>query len=183
MVEQKSRNIIHTVQEYSKHLFRFIRGRVKTDEDAEDILQDVWWQFSNISAPESIKHVGAWLYKVAGNKIIDKYRKQSALYLEDFIIEDEDGEVSYQAILLSDMKTPEDERLKQLFWKELFAALDELPPEQRDVFIWNELEGMTYQDIIAKTGENINTLISRKRYAVAHLRKRLKVLFNELLTP
>lgn len=182
MTNKKGTYIINTIKGYGKHLFRFIRGRVSTDEDAEDILQDVWWQNSNVNSSESIEQVGAWLYKVARNKITDKYRKQHPLYLEDFIYQDEDGAASYQTILLSDMKTPEDERLKQLFWRELFTALDELPVEQRDVFIWNELESMTYQEISAKTGENINTLISRKRYAVAYLREQLKTLYIEIVT-
>lgn len=182
MTDKKGEHILDVIKEYGKQLFSFIRGRVSTDEDAEDILQDVWWQYSNINSPESIEQVGAWLYKVARNKITDKYRKQHSLYLEDFIYQDEEGEANYQAILLSDMKTPEDERLKQLFWRELFTALDELPSEQRDVFIWNELESMTYQEVSAKTGENINTLISRKRYAVAYLRERLKALYTEILT-
>ncbi|MGP8215431.1 MAG: RNA polymerase sigma factor [Bacteroidia bacterium] len=182
MAEQKSQNIIEAIQEYGKRLFGFIRGRVRTDEDAEDILQDVWYQLSNVAAPESIEQVGSWLYTVARNKITDKYRKQSTLHLEDFVYEDEEGEVSYKDILLSDMNTPEDESLKQMFWEELFKALDELPQEQRDVFIWNELDDMTFRDIAAKTGENIKTLISRKRYAVAHLRERLKTLYTEILT-
>ncbi len=182
MAEQKSQNIIQAVQEYGKRLFSFIRGRVRTDEDAEDILQDVWYQLSNVTDSESIEQVGSWLYTVARNKITDKYRKQSSLHIEDFVYEDEDGEVSYKDILLADLKTPEDEHLKQIFWEELFKSLDELPKEQREVFVWNELEDLTFREISEKTGENIKTLISRKRYAVAHLRARLKTLYEELLT-
>ncbi|HSY76042.1 MAG TPA: sigma-70 family RNA polymerase sigma factor [Bacteroidia bacterium] len=182
MAEQKSQNIIQAVQEYGKRLFSFIRGRVRTDEDAEDILQDVWYQLSNVTDSESIEQVGSWLYTVARNKITDKYRKQSSLHIEDFVYEDEDGEVSYKDILLADLKTPEDEHLKHIFWEELFKSLDELPKEQRDVFVWNELEDLTFREISEKTGENIKTLISRKRYAVAHLRTRLKTLYTELLT-
>lgn len=182
MAEQKSQNIIEAVQEYGKRLFSFIRGRVRTDEDAEDILQDVWYQLSNVNNAESIEQVGSWLYTVARNKITDKYRKQSPVHIEDFVYEDEDGEVSYKDILLADLNTPEDEHLKQIFWEELFKSLDELPKEQKDVFVWNELEDMTFREISEKTGENIKTLISRKRYAVAHLRAKLKTLHEELLT-
>jgi RNA polymerase sigma factor (sigma-70 family) len=181
MAEQKSQNIIQAVQEYGKRLFGFIRGRVKTDEDAQDILQDVWYQLSNVTDVQSIEQVGSWLYTVARNKITDKYRKQTSLHLEDFVYEDEDGEVNYQDLLLADLKTPEDEQLKHVFWEELFKALDELPEEQKQVFVWNELEDMTFREISEKTGENIKTLISRKRYAVAHLRERLKTLYSELL--
>jgi RNA polymerase sigma factor (sigma-70 family) len=181
MAEEKSQNIIQAVQEYGKRLFSFIRGRVRTDEDAQDILQDVWYQLSNVTDTESIEQVGSWLYTVARNKITDKYRKQTSLHLEDFVYEDEDGEVNYKDILLADLHTPEDEQLKHLFWEELFKALDELPEEQRQVFVWNELEDLTFREIAEKTGENIKTLISRKRYAVAHLRDRLKTLYTELL--
>jgi RNA polymerase sigma factor (sigma-70 family) len=181
MAEEKSQNIIQAVQEYGKRLFSFIRGRVRTDEDAQDILQDVWYQLSNVTDTGSIEQVGSWLYTVARNKITDKYRKQTSLHLEDFVYEDEDGEVNYKDILLADLKTPEDEQLKHLFWEELFKALDELPEEQRQVFVWNELEDLTFREISEKTGENIKTLISRKRYAVAHLRERLKTLYTELI--
>jgi len=181
MAEEKSQNIIQAVQEYGKRLFSFIRGRVRTDEDAQDILQDVWYQLSNVTDTGSIEQVGSWLYTVARNKITDKYRKQTSLHLEDFVYEDEDGEVNYKDILLADLHTPEDEQLKHLFWEELFKALDELPEEQRQVFVWNELEDLTFREIAEKTGENIKTLISRKRYAVAHLRERLKTLYTELL--
>ena len=181
MAEKRSQNIIEAVQEYGKRLFGFIRGRVKTDEEAQDILQDVWYQLSNVPNVDSIEQVGSWLYTVARNKITDKYRKQTTLNLEDFAYEDEDGEVSFKDILLADRNTPEDEQLKHVFWEELFKALDELPEEQRQVFIWNELEDRTFREISEKTGENIKTLISRKRYAVAHLRARLKTLYEELL--
>jgi len=182
MAEQKSQNIIETVQEYGKRLFSFIRGRVRTDEDAQDILQDVWYQFSNVAESEPIEQVGSWLYTVARNKITDKYRKQRTLNLEDFTYEDEDGEVSYKDILLADYNTPEGEELKRVFWEELMKALDELPKEQRDVFVQNEMEDKTFREMAEETGENIKTLISRKRYAVAFLRERLKVLHDELLT-
>jgi len=181
MAEQKSQNIIQTVQEYGKRLFGFIRGRVKTDEDAQDILQDVWYQLSNVTNIDSIEQVGSWLYTVARNKITDKYRKQTTQHLEDFVYEDEDGEVSYKDILLADFKTPEDDHLKQVFWEELFKALDELPEEQKQVFVLNELEDLTFREIAERTGENIKTLISRKRYAVAYLRERLKTIYIELL--
>ena len=181
MAEQKSQNIIQTVQEYGKRLFGFIRGRVKTDEDAQDILQDVWYQLSNVANIDSIEQVGSWLYTVARNKITDKYRKQTTQHLEDFVYEDEDGEVSYKDILLADFKTPEDDHLKQVFWEELFKALDELPEEQKQVFVLNELEDLTFREIAERTGENIKTLISRKRYAVAYLRERLKTIYIELL--
>jgi len=182
LTEEKSQNIVQTVQEYGKRLFSFIRGRVRTDEDAEDILQDVWYQFSNVTESEPIEQVSSWLFTVARNKITDKYRKQKPVHIEDFVYEDEDGEVNYKDLLLSDPTTPEDVELRKIFWEELIKALDELPEEQKQVFVWNELEDMTFREISEKTGENIKTLISRKRYAVSHLRKRLENLYTDLLT-
>jgi RNA polymerase sigma factor (sigma-70 family) len=168
-----------SIKEYGKKLFAFIRGRVRTEEDAEDILQDVWYQLYNTS--EAIDQVGAWLYRVARNKIIDRYRKKSPELLEDQSYEDEEGELHLKEILLSDPGNPETEYLKSLFWKELNEGLDELPPEQKEVFILNELEGLTFAEIAARTGENSKTLISRKGYAVKHLRKRLQTLYDDFL--
>lgn len=181
MSEQKSESVIQTVQEYGKRLFSFIRGRVKSDEDAEDILQDVWYQFSNALDREPIEQLSSWLFTVARNKITDRYRKQTMPSIEDFTYEDEDGEVNYKEALLADMITPEDNYLKEIFWEELTKALDELPEEQRQVFVWNELEDKTFREISEMTGENIKTLISRKRYAVAYLRKRLETIHEEIL--
>jgi RNA polymerase sigma factor (sigma-70 family) len=182
LTEEKSQNIVQTIQEYGKRLFSFIRGRVRTDEDAEDILQDVWYQFSNVADSEPIEQVSSWLFTVARNKITDKYRKQKMSHIEDFVYEDEEGDISYKDLLLADTTTPEDTELKKMFWEELLKALNELPQEQRQVFVQNELEDMTFREISEKTGENIKTLISRKRYAVAYLRKRLENLYTDLLT-
>ena len=162
-------------------MFRFIRSKVETDEDAEDILQDVWQQFSLMVDTEPVEQISSWLFKVARNRIIDSYRKKKPELLEDLIYEDEDGEVNFKEILLVDNATPETEHLKQLFWQELFNALNQLPEEQRQVFIENELEERTFQQIADNTGENIKTLISRKRYAVMHLRERLATLYHEII--
>lgn len=168
-----------SIKEYGKKLFAFIRGRVRTEEDAEDILQDVWYQLYNTS--EAIDQVGAWLYRVARNKIIDRYRKKSPELLDDQGYEDEEGELHLKEILLADPGNPETEYLKSLFWKELNEGLNELPKEQKEVFILNELEGLTFAEIAARTGENIKTLISRKGYAVKHLRTRLQTLYDDFL--
>lgn len=174
-------NIIGTVKEYGRRLFGFIRGRVSSDEDAEDILQDVWYQFANVPETETIDQISGWLFRVARNKITDKYRKKTTELLEDYAFEDEDGLTDYRDILMAESSSPETEQLRQLFWEQLFRALDELPEAQRQVFIWNELEERTFQDIADSTGENIKTLISRKRYAVQHLRRRLEALYREFL--
>jgi len=175
-------DIIQTVQDYGNRLFSFIRNRVKSDEDAQDILQDVWYRLSNVNEAEPIEQVGSWLFTVARNRITDMYRKQKPSSLDDFVYEDEDGEINYKDILLSDFKSPEDEELKKMFWDEFSKALDELPPEQKDAFIQNEMEDKTFREIAEKSGESIKTLISRKRYAVLHLRKKLDSLYKELIT-
>jgi RNA polymerase sigma factor (sigma-70 family) len=174
-------NIIQTIKEFSQQLFGFIRSRVGTDEDAEDILQDVWYQFSNQPEPDTIGSISGWLYKVARNKITDSFRKKKNELLEDYTYEDEDGSLYLPDLLLEDINTPETEHLKNIFWKELFAALEELPEKQRQVFIWNELEDMTLQEIADAEEENLKTIISRKRYAVLHLRKRLENIYNDII--
>ncbi len=179
MVQSGTYSIGDSVKEYGKRLFAFIRGKVNTDEDAQDILQDVWFQLSNTT--EIIDQVGAWLYRVARNKIIDRYRKNNPESLEDYAYENEDGELNFKEILLADTNNPEMQYLKNLFWEQLNEGLMELPSEQREIFILNELEGRTFAEIAAQTGENIKTLISRKGYAVKHLRKRLRILYDEFI--
>lgn len=181
MTERKKQNIIHNVKEYGNKLFHFIRNKVHTDEEAEDILQDVWYQFSNVSSTQTIEQVSGWLYAVAKNKITDKYRKQKTALLEDEVYEDEEGELHFKEILLSGDDDAEALALKKLFWQQLKEALNELPENQQQVFILNEMEGMTLQLIADKSGENIKTITSRKGYAVKHLRRRLQFLYNELL--
>ncbi len=182
MADQRRQNIIQAVRDYGKRLFYFIRGRVNTDEDAEDILQDVWYQFSNVLDTEPIEQTSAWLFRVARNRIIDKYRKHRTASLEEEMFgEDEEDNFSFREILLAENSTPETEHLRNIFWQQLFAALDELPEEQRQVFVWNELEDVPFHSIAERTGEKINTLISRKRYAVLHLRKRLEQLYKEII--
>jgi RNA polymerase sigma factor (sigma-70 family) len=175
-------DIIQAVQDYGNRLFSFIRNRVKSDEDAQDILQDVWYRLSNVNEAEPIEQVGSWLFTVARNRITDMYRKQKPSSLDDFVYEDEDGEINYKDILLSDFKSPEDEDLKKIFWDEFSKALDELPIEQKEAFVQNELEDKTFREMAEKSGASIKTLISRKRYAVLHLRKKLDSLYTELLT-
>ncbi len=171
---QRQQTIKQAVQHYGKRLFDFIRSRVKNDEDAEDILQDVWFQLSSVMETEPIGQLNAWLYRVSRNRIVDKYRKQTTLPLEDLLYEDEDGEMIFPENLFTESDKAETDFDKALFMDSLFKALDEIPQKQRDVFVWNELEDLTLQQIADKTGENIKTIISRKRYAVSHLREKLQ---------
>ena len=174
MAQQKQQSIKQAVQDYGKRLFGFIRSRVKNDEDAKDILQDVWYQLSSIVDTETIEQIGSWLFRVSRNKIVDKSRKQSTLSLDEMVYEDEEGEMIFPEALFMDSSDPETEFDRAYFKESLFKALNELPEKQRDVFVWNELEDMTLQEIADKTGDNIKTIISRKRYAVVHLRERLQ---------
>jgi RNA polymerase sigma factor (sigma-70 family) len=181
MAEKPGQKIIQTVKDYGKRLFGFIRGRVKSDEDAEDILQEVWYQLSNVVDVNEIDQMSGWLFQVARNKIIDKYRKKTPDSLDGMLYEDEEGEFTLKSILLADDTNPETEYLREVFWAELFAALEELPENQRQVFIWNELEDMTLQQIADQTGSTLKTIISRKGYAVKHLRQRLEDVYNDFL--
>lgn len=182
MPEDKNSQIIHTIKAYGKSLLSFIRRRVKNDADAEDILQDVWYQFSSVINSEPIEQTSAWLYRVARNKITDKHKKKTETLFDDMLAtgEDEEETENFKAILFAETSTPETEYLRSLFWEELFLALDELPDEQKQVFIWQELDDIPFEEIAKRTGQNINTLVSRKRYAVLHLRKRLKQLYLEI---
>ncbi len=181
MAVDRSNNITQTIKEYSRRLLGFIKQRVSGNEDAEDILQDVFYQFAGSTEP--IEQVGSWLFTVARNKITDRYRKHKLPLADDIfgVTEADDESFDWKEILLAANTNPETEYLRNLFWEELQFALDELPAEQREVFVQNEIEGIAFKEIAAQTGVSVATLISRKRYAVLHLRERLLVLKNELL--
>ncbi len=176
---QRQQSIQDAVQNYGKRLFSFIRSRVKNDQDAEDILQDVWSQLISIIDTEPIGLLSSWLYRVSRNRIVDKKRKRKTQSLEDLAYQDKGGEMVFPEALLLDERNPENEFERAYFRELFFKALSELPVKQREVFVWNELEDLTLQQIADKTGESIKTIISRKRYAVAHLRERLQILYDE----
>lgn len=182
MPQKEKENIIsQTVLSYGGKLMSFIRPKVKNTEDAEDILQEVWYQFSSLTNLSEIVNVGGWLYRVTANKITDKYRKKKTENLEDFVYEDEDGTFSIKDILLlDDSAGPEVKMFQDEIWKKLFDALEELPEKQRLVYTENELNDKTLQQIADEQGENIKTIISRKNYAMKHLRNRLRQLYEDL---
>ena len=181
MSDEKRFSITETVQQFGKKLFGFVRGKVKTTEEAEDILQDVWYQFSKLTNLEDLENVSAWLYRVAQNRVTDNYRKKKTENLEDFTYENDENEISFKEILLLDETANSELAIfKEQFWNELMEALEELPENQREVFVLNEIEDFTLQEIANKKGENLKTIISRKGYAVKHLRKKLQHLYNEL---
>jgi RNA polymerase sigma factor (sigma-70 family) len=178
---RQQNNIIQTIRSYGSQLFGFIRSRVNSNEDAEDILQDVWYQLSNQPAIEEIESMSGWLYRVAKNKISDRFRRRKTELLDDSVLTGEENDFHLAGILLAETDDPETKNFQQLFWEALFAALDELPLNQREVFILNELEDMTLQQIANLRGEKLKTIISRKRYAVQRLRNRLEELYNEFM--
>lgn len=178
--QKRERRISNAVGKYGQRLLGFIRNRVPSNADAEDIAQEVWYQFSRVVDLDSIEQVSGWLFRVARNQVTDNYRRKKNTNYEDIddLAQEIEGPFDEH---LSDILQSEDEALKELFWKELFAALEELPEKQRQVFVWNELENETFQEIADRTGENIKTLISRKRYAVQFLRTRLEILYQEII--
>ena len=181
--EQKTKSISNTIQEFGERLFGFVRKKVKSTEDAEDILQEVWFQLSNLSDIAEVENVSAWLYEVARNKITDKARKKKNELLEDYSYETEEGEFNFKEILLlDDTNNPDLTFFKELFWKEFQQAINELPPNQKDVFILNEIEDLTLQQIADQQGENLKTIISRKGYAIRHLRNKLGYLYKEMIS-
>jgi RNA polymerase sigma factor (sigma-70 family) len=182
MPAPSGKNIASVIGRFGKRLLGFIRRRVASEADAEDILQDVWYQLTMAVDTTPIEQMSGWLFSVARNKIIDRYRKKQPESLDRLTEMAEEERGSDLAGLWPDNgRGPEDANLRELFWKVLQEALDELPEEQRAVFIWNELGDLSFRDIAALTGENVNTLISRKRYAVLHLRERLLTLYHDII--
>lgn len=183
MSQHERENIIsQAVKNYGGKLMSFVRPKVKNTEDAEDILQEVWYQFSNVTNLGEIVNVGSWLYKVSQNKIIDRYRKKTTENLEDFTYEDDDGSLVIRDILLADeSSSPELKIFQDEVWKELFKALDDMPEKQRYVFVENELNARTLSEIATELDENLKTIISRKQYAVKFLRTRLQKLYDDLI--
>jgi RNA polymerase sigma factor (sigma-70 family) len=178
---ESSKNIVKALGDYGKGLFNFIRKKVANEADAEDVFQDVWCQLSNIDDADKILQLRGWLFKVARNKIIDKGRKKAEQLIDDLVDNGDEEDNNFVDILLPENDDPESLYLKDLFWEELFEALDELPEKQKQVFIWNELEDKTLQQIADETGEKLKTIISRKGYAVKYLRRRLQTLYDEFL--
>lgn len=181
MSSSPNRNIAAVIQQYGKRLMSFIRKRVKIEADAEDILQDVFYQLAGNTEP--IEQISAWLFRVTRNKITDKQRRRKTELIDDLYYPDDNDDTfsSWAELLLDKGNNPELEQVKNMFWETLQQALDELPEEQRMVFVLNEMEDVPFRVISANTGVPVNTLLSRKRYAVLHLREKLDWLKEEIL--
>ena len=181
MAADKNKTLTESIKAYSRRLLGFIKQRVSSNEDAEDILQDVFYQFAGNTEP--IEQVTSWLFTVARNKITDRYRKQQLPLIDDLQPEtvNEDEAFDWKDLVPAGNDSPETVYLRNLFWEELQQALNELPAEQREAFIKNEMEDISFKDMSEATGVSVATLISRKRYAVLYLRERLQGLKDELL--
>ncbi|MBK1440448.1 RNA polymerase sigma factor [Parapedobacter sp. ISTM3] len=179
MTQEKQSKITATITSHRNGLLGFIRKYVNNDADAEDILQDVWYQLSAVINTRPVEQMGAWLYRVARNKIIDKRRKKSEVPLK-YQANGEEDAVQAVGSMVTD-SNPETAYRERVIWQRFYAALDELPPAQRDVFVWHELECIPFAEIAEFTGEPVGKLVSRKHHAVLHLRKQLKIFYDELI--
>ncbi|WP_176135306.1 RNA polymerase sigma factor [Paraburkholderia atlantica] len=176
-------DIAATVVRERTRLVNFIRRRIRDPDDAEDILQDVFHEFVQAyRLPAPIEQASAWLVRAARNRIIDRFRKKKEQPLTDLFEADEDASSEYRLDLAlpAHEAGPEALYARAVLLKALQDALDELPPNQREVFIAHELEGRSFKDMVAESGVALNTLLARKRYAVLHLRARLQAIYDEL---
>jgi RNA polymerase sigma factor (sigma-70 family) len=184
MTVDQDRRISATVEKERSRLRNFIRRRVPDEGDAEDILQDVFYELVEAyRLMKPVEQVSAWLFRVARNRIIDRFRKKKPeASVDDEVAgsKDRDGEVrTLEDLLPSPDAGPDAVFARNVLLDELEAALDELPEEQREVFIAHEVEGLSFKEIAAETGRPVNTLLSRKHYAVVHLRQRLQAIYDE----
>ncbi len=167
-----------------KKFLGFIRQRVRSAEEAEDILQDVFTNVlsasHNVSKP--IENIASWVFTAVRNRIIDSYRKKRAETFSDMQLpgQSDDGSDSFESFISDYSTSPETELMRKTIWEAVLEGLDELPAEQREVFVKNEFEGIPFRQIADDTGVNINTLLARKRYAVLHLRKRLQEMYDTI---
>jgi RNA polymerase sigma factor (sigma-70 family) len=177
---EQDRRIADVVSRERSRLLNFIRRRVPDPRDAEDILQEVFYELveaNRLLMP--IDHITGWLFRVARNRITDLFRRKKVERFGDAAGEDEDR-LPLEDLLPSPDAGPEALYLRRVLIDELELAVHELPKEQRDVFVAHEMEGRSFKEMAAATGVSVNTLLSRKRYAVRHLRARLRTVYDEL---
>jgi len=182
MAREQDLRISEVVRREQSRLRNFIRRRVSDPGDADDILQDVFYRLveaNRLLMP--IDHVTGWLFRVARNRIADLFRKKKPDRFTDAAVVNEDDElVPLEELLPSSDAGPEALYARSVLLDEIEMAIDELPEEQRDVFVGHELEGRSFKEMAAETGVSVNTLLSRKRYAVQHLRERLQSIYDEV---
>jgi RNA polymerase sigma factor (sigma-70 family) len=180
------KSVSEVFTEYRKRLLDFIRLRVSRIEDAEDILQDLFYQFARVNAlANPVEQTAAWLYHAARNRIIDAYKKKKDIPFSVFAgsdnSDDDDGLSGFIDILSADETTPETEMLRSFVWDAIKNAINELPETQRNIFIQTEFEGLPVKEIAEKTGIPVNTLLSRKHYAIKHLREKLREIYTDMV--
>ena len=181
MPSDQDRRISEVVNREGSRLRNFIRRRVADPRDVEDILQDVFSELVEANRMlMPIDHVTGWLFRVARNRITDLFRKRRPERFGDRAVVDGDDDLQLEELLPSPDGGPDAEYARTVLLDALADALDELPPEQREVFIAHEFDGESFKDLSARTGVSVNTLLSRKRYAVMHLRKRLQGIYDDL---
>jgi RNA polymerase sigma factor (sigma-70 family) len=179
LMREQNKQVAETVTRERGRLSNFIRRRVADPADAEDILQDVFYAFVEAyRLPDPLEQVGAWLFRVARNRIIDRFRRKRAEPLVD-APSGTDEESWLETVLPSPDAGPEAAYARKVLLEELYAALDDLPEQQRAVFIAHEVEGRSFKTLAAESGVPLNTLLARKRYAVLHLRARLQTIYDE----
>lgn len=178
---KQNQHISEVIQRERRRLFQFIRKRVGDEGDAEDILQDVFYELTEAyRLLKPIEQVGSWLYRVARNRIIDRFRKGRLVSGgEGPLNGGERGALPVEDLLPSPDAGPEALYARSVLLEELNAAIEELPKEQRDVFIAHEIEGRSFKQLADETGLSINTLLSRKHYAVRQLRRRLQAIYRD----
>jgi RNA polymerase sigma factor (sigma-70 family) len=181
MSEEQNRRLAATMEREQTRLRNFIRKRVFDETEAEDILQDVFYELVRAyRLMKPVEQVGAWLFRVARNRIIDRFRKRRPESVSSQAANGEDGEpMLWEDLLPSPDAGPEAAYAREVLLEQLEAALDELPDEQREVFVAHEIEGRSFNELAAETGLSVNTLLSRKHYAVLHLRRRLQAIYDE----
>ena len=184
-MSNQDETILQAVRLYRKRLYDFIRLRVKEAADAEDILQDVFYELtSSYRVLQPVEQMAAWLFRVARNKITDRYRKHKPLLYDDLVPESQQEDGDHYRFLEELLGAGDDPGFKhgdnELIREMVLKALAELPAEQRDVFVRHEIDQQSFKEISDQTGVQINTLLSRKHYAVKYLRKRLQALHREI---
>jgi RNA polymerase sigma factor (sigma-70 family) len=179
---EQDRQIADAVARERPRLRNFIRRRVIDQDEADDILQDVFEELVEAwRLPDPIEQVGAWLFRVARNRIVDRFRKKKEVSLPDTAeIDESDSEYRLDLALPSADAGPEAAYERAALLDALRAALDELPANQREVFIAHELDGQSFKEMSAATGVSVNTLLARKRYAVLHLREQLRSSYDDI---
>jgi RNA polymerase sigma factor (sigma-70 family) len=183
---EQNRQISDVIQREQSRLRGFIRKRVADAGDAEDILQDVLYELvETYRLLQPIEQVGAWLYRVARNRIIDSFRKKRPQPFADVQAQgaDEEGALLLENLLPSPDAGPEAAYARSVLLEEIDSTIEELPEEQREVFVAHEIEGRSFKQLAGETGVSVNTLLSRKRYAVMYLRRRLQAIYDEYMTP